>query len=475
MATYPIQTMTSGRLVRTRLEQAWRSKPVLVAFALAFVVTVFVAMLQSPKPFIGDSSGYWNLANTFTRQEHFSLLNFPAGERGYALPLVYYVLHAIVAGFSWSQSSVVKLLNVLVFVLIGTVLAPKLAEITWPDQRWNAVRRVALTVLLIIFWSGYLNFPLSDFSGLAVALLALIAIAHADSPAWMLVAGVAGGLTIDIRAAYVLLGPALIILFVWAWLDQRGARHASYGRRALCAGLLVAGFAAVSLPQSLSAHRHQGTWSFIPGTEVNVSHTYLTNGLDVQLYNTYIPTGKRIVSVDETGLRLLESQAGRRIDSQAQYISLAESHPIAMGAIFMRHIINGLDQRYSTVYIEHLHTWSLRLLRITGFLFVLLSLLRILWPTARHRLGTARWRYLVALSLCSSTAVLVPVETRYLLPVYLLSWMLVLTPGWPKLTRPDKVGVRGLLTAAMLVGISLVFVTVVWYITSEASNHIRFL
>src|SRR5438309_9661218 len=100
-----------------------------------------------------------------------------------------------------------------------------------------------------------------------------------------------------------------------------------------------------------------------------------------------------------------------------------------MGGLLARRPINGLDQRYSTPYIEHLDTGSHRLLRLGGFLLVFLALLRVLWPAARRGLGSGRWRYAVVLLLCASASVPASMETRYLLPISVLSAALFLTPG----------------------------------------------
>jgi hypothetical protein len=445
-----------------------------LAFGLGLAGSVALARLQSPKQFYNDSGAYWQLGTTFVKEGHFSLLNFESAERGYVLPLIYHLLQDLINAYRWTEPAVVKTFNGVIFALIGTLLAPKLAETIWPTQRWGLAPRLAFTALLLAFWSGYLNFPLSDFPGAAAVLLALIAVAHPDRPVWMLVAGAAGALAMNIRAAYVLLVPMLLILVAWAWFEQRGTAHATRSWRALCVGMLLVGFVAISLPQSLSAHKYHGTWSPVPGATVNLSHAYLTAGLSTQLSVGYVGTDPPIAlaSVDKTGERLLGELKEEQVNSTGQYLGLIARHPFAMGSILGRHAINGLDQRYSTVYVENLHTWSLRWLRIIGFLFVLLSLIRVMWPAARRRLGPTRWRYAVVLALCVVTSVPLVMETRYMLLVYLLSWMMVLTPGWPRLSRPSEVDARGWRTAAILVATSLIFTAVIWHITSSTTSHI---
>lgn len=309
-----------------------------------------------------------------------------------------------------------------------------------------------------------------------MTLLALVAIARFDTPGWMLVAGLACGAAIDMRPSYELLAPILALLVAWGWFEGRGEPHASVARRSLCVALLVVGFVVVSLPQSLSSHRHFHSWSFVPGTAGRVAEINLTAGLELQRYDTYVGVGHgpQMNYEDEAGSRLLSALAGGAVNSTSQYLGLVFSHPATMASLFVRHIVNGLDQRYTTPYVEHLDTGSHRWLRLAGLLLIFLGLLRILWPAARRRLGPARWRYVAALALCCVTSIPSPMQTRYLLPVYLLSYVLVLTPGWPNPIGPASQGLRRYRTTAIIVAAYLVSMVVVWQIASAATKHLHF-
>jgi hypothetical protein len=473
----------AGSHVRWRLEaialpRGWQRSAAL-ACGLAFAGTLVVAMLQGPKPFYGDSSEYWGLASTFTVHGHFSLLNFDSPRRGYLLPLINHWLAAIATDLAWTASSMVKLANALTFALIGAVLGPALIRTVWPRQpSWSLWRRLALTALLVVFWSGYLNFPLSDFPGLALALLTLVAVARTDNPGWMLLAGAALGMTVDMRAAYLPFAAGIAGLVAWAWFEQRGTPHASRSHRALCAVGLVVGFAIISLPQSLSTHRHYGTWSFVPSAPTfEPASTFFTPGMYMENRDTWLraPPGRGLmVYAYPAGQRLLEELPEERVASTSQYIGLFFSHPLVMGGLIAGHIINSMDPLYSTPYIENLHnagrTWG----RAATFLLLFIGLARVLWPAARRRLGPARLRYLVALSLCCVTTVPTDIERRYFLPLYLLGWALALTPGWPNPIGPAGNGIRRLQTPAILAVCFAVYAVVVWYVTSEAIGHLRF-
>jgi hypothetical protein len=464
--------------MRLTFPRRWPWATVL-AFGVAFTGVLVVAMLQSEKPFYNDAGTYWNAGATFTVDGHFSLVNFDTLTIGYLLPLINQGLQMLAKDLAWTASSTVKLFNAVTVALIGTVLGPALMRTVWPTQpSWSLWRRLALTVALIVFWSDFLNYPLSDFPALALGLLTLIAVARTDSPGWMALAGLALGATINIRPEYVLLAPVVVALVAWAWLDQRGAQHASTAKRALCATLLVIGFAVVSLPQSLAAHHHGSGSSFIPHSSILEPAAYFDGGMSVQAYDAYLLDGEPKVEmryVYPAGRRLVEEQKEGKVTSTSQYLGLFVSHPLVMGGMIVRHIVNGLDPLYDAYIVENPHsarrTWG----RIAGFLLLFIALLRVLWPAARRLLGPGRLRYLAALLLCCVPALPAEMERRYMLPVYLLGYILVLTPRWPKLVTLTGVGLRRLQTPAVIAVVFVAYASFVWYITSDAIGHLTFI
>ena len=448
-----------------------------VSFGVAFTLILVVVLLQGEKPFYYDAANYWELGGSFVQDGSFSLLNFDDALRGYILPLVNGGLAEIADALAWSPSTAVKVFNAAVLALIATVLAPSLAVLAWPEQRWSLWRRLGLAALLLLFWRSYLNFPLSDFPALAAVLLALVATGRSEDPRWMLVAGIATAAAINMRPAYVIVIPVVLGLVAFDWWKRRGGERVGMARRSLCAVLLLCGFVAISLPQALATHRHHDLWSFVPGAAVDLSSLQFTGGLTVQRYETFVGTGQagpRMLYEDPTGQRLLAQRDDGTIEDAGEYLEVVASHPLGMAGLFVRHVINGLDQRYSTPYIETIDTGSQRWLRLLGFLLVFLALLRLAWPAARRGLGLARWRYPVALALCSLPSIASAVETRFLLPVYLLAYVLVLAPGWPSplaSARPVRVRVGA---AALVLTAFAVYMAVVLYVVGNATDHLRF-
>lgn len=443
------------------------------AFGLSLAGATLIGLLQGVKPFYGDSLGYWQLAETFTHNGHFSLMNYENDLRGFVVPLFTYVLRLIAQADQASQSAVVTCSMALLFALIGAVVAPLLAEAIWPERRWGFGRRVALTALLLVFWAGNLNYPLSDFPGLAMALLALAAVARSDSPVWMLTAGVAGAAAINTRPAYVLLAPMLVGIVGLTWFRHRGSPGISWTRRGLCTGLFLAGFAAVTLPQALMLHNHYGIWRLYPGTDTEAS-SVLSLGMKYERLDSYEGPGgpSQILYGYGPGTQLLAAQPGAEIKSSSQYVGLFFSHPTVMATILTQHFVNGFDVRYNSIYVERLASGGRLWLRLAGFLLAFMALVRLLWGSARRGLGQARWLYVLALFLCCLPALASHTETRYMLPIYLLSYMLVLTPGWPNPIDTTKTGLMRWRTPAALSTAYLIFMVAVWHVVGDLDGVI---
>lgn len=454
----------------------WLTQPATVAFAIAFCACLLVALVEGEKPFYYDSGTYWALSDSFDQDGSFSILDFENnGLRGYGLPLVYFFLRKL---SFLGDAHTVMLLNSALFAVIGAVLLPRLARISWPRQEWTVLRRLLVCGVLIVFWRGYLSFPLSDFPALAAALLALVALASARSPRWMLVAGLAVGLALDFRPAYVMLLPISLGLMAWSWLElRRRTGEVPWRRAALCLGAFGLAFALVSLPQSLSNHEHLDTYSPIPGGSGLVDLQY-TEGLRLQRYDTYaggtVETA-RMEYLDPSTESMVADLEGGSVHGTGGYAQLVLEHPLTMAGVFLRHLINGLDQRYPTVYVEELQDEGNRVWRFAGFLLIFLALLRVLWPTARGRLGEACWRYPAALLLAGSSAIASAVETRFLLPSFVLATVVVLAPGsWPSPVGSRELGVRRFLPAATIVLAAVAFYAVVWIVVSGATDHLVF-
>lgn len=469
---------TEGETRGARLrQQALRQQDRLVTFA-TFAAAVALALIFAPglkvPAFPYDAGYYWGNSGRFTVDGTWSLWNFNDSLRGYVPALLFDAVRRIGEAFNQDLESTARIFNALLFAWIGTVLAPRVAELAWPRARFGYVRRLLLVGLLLVFWRGYVDVPLADFPALAAALVALLAVSRAASPPWLLVAGLATALAINIRPAYLLFVPAILVLGVW---NGRVATPRISGlRRALGLAALVVGIAIVMVPQSIMNNKHYDLISPIPGAAEDLTGFQLEAGLVLQRYETYVGPAERSPSMryeDPHTVDIVKQvTADGGIDGYGDYLRIAVENPITIAGVFLRHVVNGMDQRYSSTYIYDLDNGGQRPMRIAAMLIAFLALLRIAWPAARRSLGDARWRYPVALVATCVTILPSAVETRFLLPLYLLTYLLVLAPNWPvtSLVGPRSLGVRRFVPlGAVSVGL-LVFVAVWWYIVSETSK-----
>ncbi len=451
-------------------------RPALTAFAAIFLACLVVGLIQGSKLFYGDSGGYWHLAETFGGHGSFDFLHFEyTGLRGYSWPLTLYGVQKIgdLTGLQpWVQ---VVLANSALFALLTGVLAPALARAAWPRRAWGPLPRLGLGAIFLIFWSGYLNFPLSDFPALVAAVLAVVAISHARSPLWLGLAGLAAAYAVNARPAYLLLIPLLIAVLAWTWWRDDAGRPPTASRGALCVAAFVLGLAVVTVPQSIiSSHSGRGA-APLPGGSGLAGLQY-TEGLRLQRYGTHVGEHPFMDYFDPHTASIRAELPLETVSGTSKYLEIALDHPITIAGVFLRHLVNGLDQRYTTPYVEEVEPSGRDLLRLAGFLIVFLALFRVLWPRGRRSFGgDARWRYPLALALCCLTSLPSAIEARFMLPIYLLSAMFVLTPGWPSPLESEASGVRRLRTVAVG-GIALAaYLLLVGSIVDGATNNLRIL
>jgi len=124
--------------------------------------------------------------------------------------------------------------------------------------------------------------------------------------------------------------------------------------------------------------------------------------------------------------------------------------------------------------VEHLDTGSQRGLRIAGLLLVVLALLRLMWPSARRALGRTRWRYPLTLLACCLTAVPSAMETRFMLPAYMLVYTLVLAPNAARTRAETTTARRRVAERVLALASCAAFAALVLIVASGASSHLRF-
>jgi hypothetical protein len=458
-----------------------RRRLILLSFAtlVAFLVIYRIADRQGVRPFYYDAGGYWSYADSFVDPTgDFSLMHFNSDLRGYALPLILHELKSFnYHVLSLNDWQLVNLFNAAIFALIGMVLAPALAQVVFPQQRWGLIRRAVLTALLVAFWSGYLLFPLSDFPALATALLALLLASRMPSLWATGLSGAMVALAIEMRPAYLMLAPVLVVIFALQWRRARRAGTGPGSRRwAAALALMAAGFVLVVLPQSLAAHKHFNTWSFLPGASLHLGPYQLTEGTRMQRYETIVDPahfGGLVYGYGPGGNIVIE-QEGQQFTGGLDYAGAVATHPHTFASVYVRHLFNGFDQRYNTPYPVHQAVGSMGLpLRVLGLAITFLALVRLAWPAARRRLGPARWSFAIALAATTLTTIPSAMETRFMLPLWILAFILVLGGSWPNPLASGTAWRARLRVPAAIAVSAVVFGALAWAIASNTSAHLK--
>ena len=337
VGTPPIRQSSAFRRGISSAQDYSRGHPALVAFAIILVASLVVAAIQGSKEFWWDSHGYWEFSEGFNHAGTFSFSHYTYdGLRGYALPLTYYGLHHGALHLGIGPGTDVNVFNAVLFALLGAVLAPALAAIAWPERRWGLVPRLALGALLLIFWSGYLSYPLSDFPALFAGVLALVAVSRVGSPAWLALAGLAAGYAINTRPAYLLLTPLLILsVFGWSWWRQRGRIPAGTGRRALSVVALVAGLARRHRPPVDLRTPGERQLQAVAGRRRLAGLQY-SAGLKMQRPKPAPPSGRgRLMEhMEPSTVPIRRRPAERRVKDTGKYLEIIAENPVTMAGFF---------------------------------------------------------------------------------------------------------------------------------------------
>jgi hypothetical protein len=369
--------------------------------------------------FYYDALGYWSVADTFGRPGHFDLLAYHEVVRGYGFPLILRAIRSAFAELGIGAVTTVRIAQGLLFALLGTQLLPRLVRRIFPEARITAPRILAFNALVFLFWRDYANFPLTDFTALALMTAAILL---ASSRRWVLVAiaGFLAGLTVNVRPAYALAAVALGAVAAWR---ARGRLAIPLPLAVLSAGLLfTAGAAVASAPQAaINRHAFHRTNAF-PLADSWLSMLQLTLGLAYQKYETLAAPGAGVYFADPATAKLVRPET--HVGDYGDYLGLVARNPLTMTAGYLRRTFNGLDVQYSSPYIRDLRhdrsalrSWLLYTLLFIAAITCLRGFARTMGRTDKALLGVFLLPVVAAIT--------GKVEVRYMLPATLLVYALV--------------------------------------------------
>ncbi|MBT9394266.1 hypothetical protein KLP40_13930 [Hymenobacter sp. NST-14] len=404
-----------------------------VAFLL-FGIHVFTSRFHTQ---VYDANGYWQLAQDLYQQNNFSLLNFRSGLRGCLFPLLYVPVVALDQAGIFFAETLIKLLGVLLAAGLTAGLVPALWQRV-SGQRVGAGRRALFIGVVFLLWRDYFNYTLTDFPALAGLGGALYLLHGRPTAGRLLLAGALAAFVVNIRPIYLVALPFLVLLgSVAVSRATTQPWHKTTGRFLLA---FTAGFLLTSGPQWLINYRNFGVnrplvigIDFQDPGMVEAGDLYLLQmnaGFSMQKYETGIAADYPIPQVryqDPAGTQLLQQNFNHKIDSYGEYLQVVAQHPADMVALNGRHLFNGLDVLYPTPYLYRVYTNTAVLAWIN---YTLLFLAGTVLLVRGQRLSRLALLTALPLLIPAFTAIPLPMECRYMLPLH---WLLLAGAcfGWP--------------------------------------------
>lgn len=454
-----------------------------LAFGITTAVFLVLHQLMAVVQFPADAGGYWDISDPAV------LTHYPMNIRGYFWPALLSPAHLLSHLMSTSSQPhgvlSYRIISSLAYALVLTVGLPRFYTDLF-GGRVSLSRRLFVPLVLVVLAPGLVIYPLSDLPAFLLLLAALHLVSRfledASRPRWLLLvfAGVLAGGSYYSRPVYlasvVLLAP--VVFFI--------CRRKSVGLGALAAAAFIAGLFLVALPQirinqTTGRGPTPGVSTTAPGYTKGVYAYQLWDGIRAQRYETMVAEGdvRAVFFLDPSGMDLWRSENLKDATQDvATYLRLAAQYPVTIAGTWTRHLVNGADMRFGTVYLRDptrdttpQSAMNYLLLFIAAWVAVLSyrvaeeerrpEMSETDSSAARASSHWATWLVLLLLPVLAS----IPghMESRFFLPLLLVAWSTIAyRASWRGLLadfRAHPVVVSGLYVATY----------VVFYLTTRAT------
>ncbi len=415
--------------------------------ALAFVVVcstyLFWLINFGDKAFWYDAGAYWGSVKTY------SLNDYGLSYRGYSFPYLCFLLRQFAAWLHLEPLLAFWVASSMLMATLGTVVVPSAVKATVPGCKWGFLKLLAFNALIFVFFRGYAKYPLSDVPAVT-ALLAAVWLTK-TSPLGVL-PGVLLGLVINIRPVYLVSAiPIGLLAAQRAMVFWRNDRKSAAFR--YCGAFFI-GMCLVLGPQVYINHHNFHRRALLPPTD-------LVYGQSLYLYQLQLGIGAQklegnvgveypdaqVQSNDLTGRSIAASQNAA---TYRDLVRLYAKYPAEFTAIYTRHLFNGLDVRFPTVYIKHPYAkrWWYSILNYT-IIFLFISACR---NVSKLRVNRVAFGAAIAATMLPVIASIpTRVEVRYFLPLHILMYVVVTATGASELRPRAWSWAKALLYCAFLV------------------------
>jgi hypothetical protein len=407
-----------------------------VALFLVTVVVMmgYVAGSNPPPYFCCDAEHYWNLGNSYFKSGSFSLYNFETTFRGYSLPLILGFLRFVAKAIHIEEFRLFHLFNAVITAAALIYVIPSLAKKIFSVDA-TVVGTALIVALFVLFWGGYLIYPLSDtwsfFLAASAALATILALESSSGGKRLflgLIAGAAVGLCLNIRPIYALSLPVYILAIMLA-------RGVVLNVKTLVLLPFIAGVFAALVPQAVlnavqigtaNPLSHSGSLYVLQifmGTAVQrheCAYFMDTAGVSLLARN-----GIEVLKPTPEGAFYFDVSIENR--SILEYIGMVLRHPVDFAALYIRHIFNGFtvlrDNIYACNYRLYDTFLSLASLLLAGLAIGLVCV-------ASKIISSAKYKWFVLASVVP-LLVIVPtaIEGRFFFPAQMWFYMLLAFVG----------------------------------------------
>jgi hypothetical protein len=398
-------------------------RPRTTSWAISTIVLLGYCILAPPRAFLYDA-GYYSYAKDLFGSP-LTFLDFRDELRGYALPWLLRVLSDLLSPFTSSPTVVARALTLILVPLLLCVVVPGIARRISPAARITVPRLLVLNALFFLAWYQDLLQPLSDIPALFFMAVGVLLLLRSTTVLSAAGAGACFGVAFNIRPSYLL---ALVALVVTLFLIERDRRRLLFRTAAVLALLL-----AVLVPQLAINLEHFDQASLTPIGATGLTKLQLKQGLQMDRYDTYAgpggdyPRGMRFdsgavnIQVTREAPRAPGDDLGVAFASIGDYVVFVAKHPVDVGALYARHVLNGLDTRFGGTYVYDDDSPNL-----VGPLvnFIVLAIAGVSLALRWMRRDRTVWRGPTTWLLLGVVAACIPgivgaVETRFLMPIHL--------------------------------------------------------
>jgi hypothetical protein len=336
----------------------------LINFALMTTIILIYSLILTNSIFTADADIYWELGrNVFVKDGHFDFLSYNAPYKGYALPLIYYLIIKAASIFQINEIRLFLIISAIFFSICISFLMPATFE-KFLGKKISLMQNLIFCYIFLYFWRGSVLIPMTDFPAFFLLVLALYFListnqfAERRSCISLMAGGFCIGLSAIIRPSYQI---ALLLYFIYAAYSL--LRYNKLSVASLKNIFIVLAGISLALGPQYAINRHvlginnpfnqtQYGWRYYPGKQPSQSQylLQLARGIYNRDWSTVDNHGSIIILNENIGPMPGSSPTCPMLTSYSDYLRLLKKYPMDFVSIYFRHLFQGLDTMSTNPY-----------------------------------------------------------------------------------------------------------------------------